>query len=1212
MNNIRLAGLSTALITGLCLNPITIAMANASEINGVDIGTSAKESQWWSTYSIDVLNSSGADIDMRGATLEFVLPTSVSGFQFSGTGMTYPTWDLTTSPAADGVLHRIEFSFDEGSWIKDHLTANNSFAFSFGYDGTLEDISAFENSIVFSSKDGDVTPPPPVVEEPATVVAGLKGQYTIVDNAVDIAFNVETTAAVDAYAKLVQGEQVLTELSKTVDGVSDFVLQSQNAVAGSYEVVIGGTYDNDGQALPIAEQRFAVSFIEAEEEAPEITPTINVTGLTDQYELVDSAVNIPLTVESNTEILVEAKLVQGAQELVSVQQMVDGFLGLTLEGTNLAQGSYEVVVSGTYNDGETSTPVAEQRFAVTLQDKEEVALPPQVSFTSPNSGSLIKVNQAVQISVDASAEHNDLSNVSITANGTTICEFDAFSSNNFACDWTPTTIGSVKLTAIATDEENLSTSSNINITVIDENNLGNLSCDISQVYYTDSQGDVRECMGDDHPRRVVGYFTSWRNGSNGFPTYLVKDIPWDKITHINYAFAGLDSNTIEFTLDDSATEMEWPGVAGAEMDPALPYKGHFNLLNKYKKLYPDVKTILAVGGWAETGGFYSGTTNPNCTVNHEGIDKIATQSVEYVRKYGFDGIDYDYEYPTSMSDAGNPVDWPLSNICRGQLFENYVELMKVTREKLDEAGEEDGRKYLFTIASPSSAYLLRGMENFQVTQYLDFINLMTYDFHGTWNHFVGHNAALFDNRIDSELEAGGIYGTAQYKGIGYLNAAWTGQYFRGAVDPGKLNIGVPFYTRGWKDVEGGVNGYNGTSPLPQQSDCPAGTGLNDPCGAGAEGIDNLWHDVDDNGVEVAAGVVPMWHAKNLEHAQSLGLTDSIPSYGNEWGLDANNPKHLISGTYTRHFDEKAKVPWLWNASKKVFLSTEDEESMGHKIEYIKDRGFGGIMIWELAGDYGFDEERNEYYMGQTLVTQMYDGFKEAAPYSVQHNDILDTPTAQVDIDISVEFPVGDNNYPFNPKFTFTNNSAAEIPGGTVIQFLLPTSTSDVLTDWSGTGAEITYNAGNDNVQGERPNHMVEDFHVAELVLPSWQSLAPGGETTLDLVYYLPATIGTQSIRFLIDDQVVGIKSAFPELPEYAQGDATDPESPETDPENPGTAPEAPDTDPSDVVDWVGGQTTVSNGDIVRFQGECFKAKNNPGAWESPKAGSWFWDAVTCP
>ncbi|MCL1129983.1 Ig-like domain-containing protein [Shewanella sairae] len=50
---------------------------------------------------------------------------------------------------------------------------------------------------------------------------------------------------------------------------------------------------------------------------------------------------------------------------------------------------------------------------------------------------------------------------------------------------------------------------------------------------------------------------------------------------------------------------------------------------------------------------------------------------------------------------------------------------------------------------------------------------------------------------------------------------------------------------------------------------------------------------------------------------------------------------------------------------------------------------------------------------------------------------------------------------------------------------------------------------------------------------------------------------------------------------------------------------------SSVITFVPGETKVQNGDMVAFNGECFIAKNSPGVWESPKAGSWFWDASEC-
>lgn len=305
-------------------------------------------------------------------------------------------------------------------------------------------------------------------------------------------------------------------------------------------------------------------------------------------------------------------------------------------------------------------------------------------------------------------------------------------------------------------------------------------------------------MGADHKRRVIGYFTNWRTGKDGKDAYLVPDIPWDKVTHLNYAFAHVDgSNKLSVgpdSADNASTGMTWPGVAGAEMDPTLPYKGHFNLLTKYKKQHPNVKTLVSVGGWAETGGyfgpdgkrvdsggFYSMATNSDGSVNQAGINTFADSAVDFIKKYGFNGVDIDYEYATTMKDAGNPLDHTLSNGRRAGLVKGYDALMKTLREKLDRAGAADGKHYLLTVAAPSSGYLLRGMETYQMQKYLDYVNIMSYDLHGAWNEYVGPNASLFDDGKDAELAQASVYSTSQYGGTGYLNTDWAYHYFRGSM-----------------------------------------------------------------------------------------------------------------------------------------------------------------------------------------------------------------------------------------------------------------------------------------------------------------------------------------------------------------------------------------------------------------------------------------------
>jgi chitinase len=620
--------------------------------------------------------------------------------------------------------------------------------------------------------------------------------------------------------------------------------------------------------------------------------------------------------------------------------------------------------------------------------------------------------------------------------------------------------------------------------------------------------DGREKLGADHGRRVIGYFTSWRTGANGQARYLASDIPWTKVTHVNYAFAHVDAqNKISVGADDAtnaSTGMTFPGVTGAEMDPTLPYKGHFNLLNKFKKQHPDVKTLISVGGWAETGGFLQGetrvnsggfytmTTNADGSVNQAGINAFADSSVEFIRKYGFNGVDIDYEYPSSMKDAGHPDDFAISNARRAGLNRSYSALMKTLREKLDAASAKDAKYYLLTVAAPSSGYLLRGMENFSATQYLDYVNIMSYDLHGAWNEFVGPNASLFDDGKDAELAAASVYTASQYGGIGYLNTDWAAKYFRGAMAAGRINIGVPYYTRGHRNVTGGTNGLWGRARA--TGACPRGTTA---CGDGARGIDNIWHD-QENGQEVGAGSSPMWHAKNLEK----GVTGSyLPAYGL---TPATDPEDKLTGTYTRNYNSTLVAPWLWNAEKKVFLSTEDEQSLGAKADYVVNQGLGGVMIWELAGDYRFDAARNagkgEYYIGDTLTTVLYDKFKSASKAgAAKAAQTMPTKVLDVKIDL-VEYALGDNNYPINPKMRIKNNSTTAIPGGAEFQFDYPVAAPANMADQSGGGLKIIKS---DHTASNNIGGLKGSFHRASFTIPGWQSIPAGGSIDVTIVYQLP-------------------------------------------------------------------------------------------------------------
>ncbi|AVF72369.1 glycosyl hydrolase family 18 protein [Vibrio alginolyticus] len=856
-------------------------------------------------------------------------------------------------------------------------------------------------------------------------------------------------------------------------------------------------------------------------------------------------------------------------------------------------------------------------------------------------------NEAPTVDVVLSANSIDLGgSVTLTANATdadgTVAKVDFYvagvlagtaTTAPYTLDVTPSQAGSLSVYARATDDAGATADSALATLTVNGGAVTS-NCRPDGLYQTtgvdvpycsiyDEEG--REKMGADHPRRVIGYFTSWRAGDDPQSTYLVKDIPWEQLTHINYAFVSIGSDGKVNVGDvndpnNPATGKTWPGV---EVDPALGFKGHFGALATYKQKH-DVKTLISIGGWAETGGhfdtngdrvadggFYTMTTNADGSINHAGIEKFATSAVEMMRLYKFDGLDIDYEYPTSMAGAGNPYDKDFMEPRRQYLWASYQELMKVLREKLDAASAQDGIHYMLTIAAPSSGYLLRGMETFDVTKYLDYVNIMSYDLHGAWNDHVGHNAALFDTGKDSELAQWNVYGTAAYGGIGYLNTDWAYHYFRGSMPAGRINIGVPYYTRGWQGVTGGENGLWGRAALPNQAECQPGTGEGEKnnCGHGAIGIDNMWHDTDPKGNEMGAGSNPMWHAKNLEN----GIWGS---YAAAYGLDpVNDPSDKFVGTYTRHYDSVAVAPWLWNAEKSVFLSTEDKASIEVKADYVIDKEIGGIMFWELAGDYNcyvLDANGNrtavdateqacaagngEYHMGNTMTKAIYDKFKSATPYG---NKVATgpTPTEAVDITVSVGgFKVGDQNYPINPKITFTNNTGQAIPGGTEFQFDIPVSAPDNAKDQSGGGLKVIASG---HTRANNIGGLDGVMHRVSFSLPAWKDLPAGGTYELDMVYYLPIS-GPANYSVISGGKEFAFKFEQPDLPigdlnAGTGGGTTEPGTCDT--TGLVTYPALPQTD------WAGNPSHANQGDKIIHNDVVYQA-NWWTAAEPGTDGSW--------
>ena len=572
------------------------------------------------------------------------------------------------------------------------------------------------------------------------------------------------------------------------------------------------------------------------------------------------------------------------------------------------------------------------------------------------------------------------------------------------------------------------------------------------------------------PKRIIAYFASWGDRPDK-GNYGVSSIPWNKLTHINYAFAAIGSNSKIQLLDSSAAILNvYPG-----QNNALPYKGQFNLFTVYKKQYPNVKTLISIGGWSKSGGFY------DMSATAKGRETFANSCVDFLHKYEFDGIDLDWEYPTSALGATIPLDEMMYYTkYNAVVYANYLSLLKKVKQKLDSASVSDNKKYLLTIAAPASGWTLSGMELAEHCKYIDFLNLMTYDLHGAWNSTVGPQAALYASYADPETSA---------MDQPTLNIDWAVKYYSGIMHPSKINVGIPYYSRGWTEVTGGTNGLWGQSPKLTHTYTYNVNGTvytkNLPIGKGAGGIDGIWNDP---APEPDAGANPLWHVLNL--LTNPGTSDynylkNTPFSGLQTGLTG----------YTRYFDNTTKSVYVWNPTKRTFFTYEDTISLRHKLDYILKWGLGGMMFWELSGDYHYDATLKYYTTGHDMTDFAYAYFKKSTLVPATGRSGL--PAANNSFSYSFTGTYSHPNY--TPHFYIKNRGTTAITGGWNVEFDLPKSARWDQTWGSGTLSVV-----------DTVHPFWKRYKIAG---PTWQTINPGDSIDITGAIKLDFSRGPLNVVF---------------------------------------------------------------------------------------------------
>jgi GH18 family chitinase/outer membrane protein OmpA-like peptidoglycan-associated protein len=230
-------------------------------------------------------------------------------------------------------------------------------------------------------------------------------------------------------------------------------------------------------------------------------------------------------------------------------------------------------------------------------------------------------------------------------------------------------------------------------------------------------------------KEIVAYYANWEQYKRG-GMFHQKNIDFSKYTMINYGFMGLNEYG-EIYLGDPwgdglilNGEIDW-SLTTDENDPVyVPYSNMVGMAHK-----EGTKVMVSVGGWTWSTNFPTVAADPKLRA------RFAQSCVETCRKYDFDGIDLDWEFP-GVTPGNGCIGGPEDK-------ENFNLMIDQIRDSLDVYEKEVGHEMHLTAVFHAVPNIAQHIDWEHVSKTLDYVLFFGYDFYGPWSAMANHNAPLY-------------------------------------------------------------------------------------------------------------------------------------------------------------------------------------------------------------------------------------------------------------------------------------------------------------------------------------------------------------------------------------------------------------------------------------------------------------------------------------